>query len=100
MQFSSTFPIFLVQQSLTARLCGVWAYFLKSQFIHNIIIMNISHKTKFLFLIGNIIIVVATSLIIPIKGLYFKEIIINLLTIGILSGLWVFIIRNYMKSER
>ncbi len=62
--------------------------------------MNISHKTKFLFLIGNIIIVVATNLIIPIKGLYFKEIIINLLTIGILSGIWVFIMRNYIRLKR
>jgi hypothetical protein len=62
--------------------------------------MNISHKTKFLFLIGNIIIVVATNLIIPIKGLYFREIIINLLTIGILSGIWVFIMRKYNGLKR
>jgi hypothetical protein len=62
--------------------------------------MNISHKTKFLFLIGNIIIVVATNLINPIKGLYFREIIINLLTIGILSGIWVFIMRNYNGLKR
>jgi hypothetical protein len=62
--------------------------------------MPIIPKYKFLFLIGNIIIIVVTNLIIPIKGLYFREIIINLLTIGILSGIWVFIMRNYNGLKR
>jgi hypothetical protein len=60
--------------------------------------MPIIPKYKYLLLIGSTIIIIAINLIFPIRGFHFKEIIINLLSIGILSLFWVFIVKYFINS--
>jgi hypothetical protein len=62
--------------------------------------MPIIPKYKYLFLIGSTIIIIVINLIVPIRGFHFKEIIINLLSIGVLSLFWIFIIKYFINSER
>lgn len=62
--------------------------------------MPIIPKYKYLFLIGSTIIIIVINLIVPIRGFHFKEIIINLLSIGVLSFFWTFIIKYFINSER